>query len=158
MIRFFAFILRPFFWVLDMLTPLAYLLARLWVSWVFFKAGVTKIQSWDSTIALFTNEYSVPFLLPTTAAVLGTGAELILPILLAIGFGSRLMIAIFFFYNVVAVVSYEFLWTPDGWHGLTQHISWGLLLGLLMTHGPGKLSVDYWIRKSYGKHLERRPR
>ncbi len=157
MIRFFAIILRPFLKLLDFLTPLADLLARLWVSWIFFKAGLVKIQAWQPTVNLFTYEYHVPWLSPTAAAVLGTAAELILPILLVLGLGGRITIMIFFLYNIIAVISYNFLWTPEGWNGLAQHINWGLILALLMTHGPGKLSLDYWIRQRHGHHLEKKP-
>lgn len=156
MIRLIAIILKPFLKLLDFLTPLADLLARLWVSWMFFKAGLVKIQAWESTVNLFTYQYSVPILPPTAAAVIGTILELILPILLVMGLGGRITILIFFLYNIVAAASYHFLWTPEGWNGLAQHINWGLLLALLMTHGPGKLSLDYWIRKEYGHHLEKK--
>ncbi len=153
MIRITALVIRPFLKMLDFLTPAADLLARLWVSWIFFQAGLVKIQAWEATVNLFTYQYHVPLLPPTAAAVLGTAAELILPILLTVGFGGRITILIFFIYNIIAVISYHFLWTPEGWDGLAQHINWGLLLALLMTHGPGKLSVDYWIRKVHGHHL-----
>ncbi len=154
MVKFFASILRLFFKFLDWLKPWFDLLARLWVSWIFFKAGLVKVQAWQSTLHLFNYEYSVPLLSPKVAAVLGTGAELILPILLFIGLGGRIMVFLFFIYNIVAVISYPVLWTPDGWNGLSHHISWGLLLAMLMTHGPGKFSIDYWIRKHHGDHLQ----
>lgn len=153
-IRIIARIIRPFLKALDYITPLADLLARVWVAKVFFQAGLLKIQAWSSTVMLFTHEYHVPFLSPYTAAVIGTWAELILPILLVVGFGGRIMIFIFFAYNVIAVISYPYLWTADGALGLAQHINWGLLLMLLMCHGSGKWSIDYWIRKKYGHHLE----
>ena len=35
------------------LAPLVDLGLRLYVAWVFFKSGLVKIQSWDSTLALF---------------------------------------------------------------------------------------------------------
>ncbi|WP_423063917.1 DoxX family protein [Candidiatus Paracoxiella cheracis] len=154
MIRILAIILKPFLKLLDFLTPLADLLARLWISWMFFQAGLVKIQAWQSTVNLFTYEYSVPLLPPTTAAIIGTVLELVLPVLLVLGLGGRITILIFFLYNIVAAASYHYLWTPMGWSGLSQHINWGLLLALLMTHGPGKLSLDYWIRREYGHHLE----
>lgn len=153
-IRMIARILRPFLKALDYITPLADLLARLWVANVFFRAGVLKVQSWSSTLMLFTHEFHVPLLSPYFAAVIGTGAELILPILLVLGLGGRFTIFIFFAYNVIAVISYPHLWTADGAAGLAQHINWGILLMLLMCHGPGKWSLDYWIRKKYGQQLE----
>ncbi len=153
MIRFIGRLIRPFLWSLDYLRPLADLVARCWVAWIFFKAGLVKIQAWQATINLFTYQYQVPLLSPGVAAALGTAAELILPVLLTIGLGGRIMIFIFFVYNIIAVASYHFLWTPDGWDGLAQHINWGILLALLMTHGPGKLSLDHWIRRHHGHHL-----
>ena len=131
------------------------LAARVWVGWIFFKAGLVKIQAWQSTLFLFQNEYHVPLLSPVVAAYIGTAAEIILPILLVLGLGGRVTILIFFIYNAIAVFSYPHLWTPEGAMGLAQHINWALLLGLLMFHGPGKLSVDYWIKRRYGHYLLR---
>jgi len=153
-VKFFAKLIRPLYKTLDFFAPLGYLAARLWVAYIFFAAGLTKIQSWDSTLMLFEHEYKVPFLSPTVAAVLGTGLELLLPLLLVLGLGGRLIIFLLFCYNLVAMISYPFLWTPEGRLGLDQHINWGLLLALLMFHGSGKLSLDYLIRKKYGHHLE----
>lgn len=134
---------------LKALSPAGDLLARVWIAKVFFDSGLTKIGDWDSTVALFTNVYQVPFIAPTVAAYMGTAAELILPILLLVGLGSRVMILIFFLYNIVCVISYNFLWTPQGSEGLDQHICWGLLLAMLMFHGPGKISLDYLIAKRF---------
>ena len=150
MINFFAAIIRFILKILDFLTPLGDLAARLWIAQIFFKAGYVKIISWQSTLFLFQHEFSVPFLSPYTAAVIGTTAELILPVLLVFGLGGRICIFIFFMYNVIAVISYPHLWTAQGVQGLNQHINWGLLLALLMFHGSGKLSIDYWIVKKYG--------
>lgn len=154
-IRIIAKIIAPILRLLDFLTPIGDLAARLWIAYIFFSAGLVKIQQWQETVNLFTYEYHVPLLSPYVAAILGTGAELILPFLLVIGLGGRIMILIFFIYNIVAVISYHFLWTPEGAAGLDQHINWGLLLALLMFHGPGKLSVDHWLRKRHGHYLEK---
>jgi len=151
--KFMINVLRPILKLLDFLTPIGDLAARWWVAYIFFKAGILKIMSWETTIMLFTHEFSVPLLSPYFAAVIGTGAELILPILLFLGLGGRISIVIFFAYNAVAAISYPHLWTPEGAQGLAQHINWGLLLGLLMFHGPGKLSIDYWLKKRYGHYF-----
>lgn len=158
LIKIIAKIVKPFLRTFDFLRPLGDLLARIWVAQIFFKAGLVKIQAWTSTLMLFRYEYKVPFLPPDWAAVIGTGAEIILPILLVLGLGGRIMVFIFFVYNAVAVISYPYLWTPDGAQGLAQHISWGCLLMLLMFHRPDKLSLDYWIRKYHGHHLENKPK
>lgn len=153
MVQRYAKLIRPFIKTFEFLTPVGDLLARLWVAQIFFSAGLVKVQSWQSTLMLFANVYHVPFLPDNVAAVIGTGAELVLPVLLALGLGGRFMILIFFCYNAIAAISYPFLWTAEGATGLDQHISWALLLMLLMFHGSGKLSLDYLIRKIHGHHL-----
>lgn len=131
--------------VLGSITPLVDLVVRLWVAAVFFKSGLTKIQSWDTTILLFTNEYHVPLLSPYAAALLGTAAELSLPVFLALGLGSRLAAAALFVFNIVAVISYPEL---EG-AGLDQHYVWGILLLVTLVHGPGALSLDRLITRFY---------
>lgn len=137
---------------LDFLAPVIDLVVRLWVAAVFFKSGLTKIQSWDTTILLFTNEYHVPFLSPETAAFLGTGAELVLPVFLALGLGGRFAAFALFVFNVVAVISYPEL---EG-AGLEQHYVWGILLAVTLLHGPGTLSFDHLIARFVGRKPEGR--
>lgn len=135
---------------LQFASPVADLGIRLWVAEAFWRAGLVKIESWDSTLYLFENEYQVPLLPPDLAAYLGTGVELVLPVLLAFGLFGRLSAGMLFVYNIIAVISYPALW-PDGfWHGLigsafADHKVWGLMLLVTFLHGPGKLSVDHLL-------------
>lgn len=129
----------------NFLSPALDLFIRIWVALVFFKSGLTKIQSWDSTIALFENEYNVPILSPEIAAILGTGAELILPVLLVLGLGGRLTALALFVFNIIAVISYPDLSDV----GLKDHQYWGLLLLVIAFHGPGKLSIDHFFAKRF---------
>ena len=125
------------------LAPVLDLAIRIWVGMVFFQSGLTKIQSWDTTLSLFENEYSVPVLPPNVAAYLGTANELILPLFLVLGLGGRLSAAALFVFNIIAVISY-----PDlGEVGLKDHQYWGLLLLVPLLHGPGKISVDHFLRR-----------
>lgn len=123
--------------------PLADLLIRAWLFKVFFYSGLTKIQNFDSTLALFKNEYHVPYLPSDIAAYLGTGAELIFPALMLAGLFGRLSAFGLFVFNIVAVISYPFLMTQEGAAGLMQHIYWGLLILVIVVHGPGKISLDH---------------
>ena len=116
---------------------------RLYLAEVFFTSGMTKIQSWDTTLMLFEYEYSVPFLSPAMAAYLGTGAELILPVLLLLGLGGRFAAFALFIFNIVAVISYPTL--NDA--GKVWHYLWGLAFVLPILYGPGKLSIDHILRK-----------
>jgi len=135
----------------DFLSPLFDLTIRLWVAKVFFASGLTKIQSWSSTVSLFEYEYEVPLLPPEVAAILSTAAELTLPVLIAVGLTSRLSSLALFLVNFVAVMSYTaFLFSVEGAGGLQQHILWGAMLAMIVFHGPGKLSLDYLISRRFG--------
>lgn len=127
------------------LAPVLDLAIRLWVAGAFFQSGLAKIQSWETTLALFENEYSVPLLPPTLAAYLGTATELFIPVLLVFGLGGRFAAAVLFVFNIVAVISYGDLSEA----GLMQHQIWGLLLLVTLLHGPGKLSIDHLIRRRF---------
>jgi len=128
---------------LNALAPLVDFAIRWIVASVFFTSGLTKIASWDTTLALFENEYAVQLLSPELAALLGTGVELVFPVLLVLGLGTRLSAFVLFVFNVVAVISY-----PDlGAVGMKDHMTWGLLLLISMLHGPGTLSIDHLIRR-----------
>ncbi|MCK5435701.1 MAG: DoxX family protein, partial [Nitrosomonadaceae bacterium] len=61
---------------------IALLVVRLWIAEVFFMSGLTKIKSWNTTVALFADEYKVPVLSPEIAAFITTTAELVFPMLL----------------------------------------------------------------------------
>ncbi|CAN5342129.1 DoxX family protein [soil metagenome] len=129
------------------LSPVGDLVVRLYIANIFFMSGLVKITSWESTLMLFADEYKVPLLSPLIAAFLGTTAELILPPLLVLGLGGRVMVLMFLIYNAMNVAFYPYLWTTDGALGLSQHVTWGLLLIMLLFHGMGKLSLDYLICK-----------
>jgi putative oxidoreductase len=123
---------------IDRLQPVFALVVRLYVARVFFLSGLTKLRDWSITQALFENEYHVPLIAPHLAAYLGTAAELGLPVLLALGFGSRFAAAALFVFNIVAVISYPDL--SDA--GLKDHMLWGALMLVTLVYGPGSLSVD----------------
>lgn len=123
---------------LNFLAPIGFLLLRVWVAWQFFKSGLVKIQSFDSTLLLFEYEYSVPLLPSDIAAYMATAAELVLPILLIAGLAGRVSALGLFILNFVAFISYQ-----DAL--LTDHLPWGLILLLFTLSGPGKLSLDHLI-------------
>ena len=122
---------------------------RVLVARDFFMAGLTKIRDWDTTLALFQDEYHVPVLPPELAAIGGTFGELFFPVLLVLGLGTRFAALGLSLVNVMAVVSY--------WHvlkdlepALAMHVTWAILLLVILFHGPGKISVDAWIWRRWG--------
>ena len=148
---FFHSVTKPIMNVFDQLTSLASFIARIWIGYVFLKAGILKLMYWQGTLTLFAYEFDVPLLPPHLAAILGTGGEIIFPILVILGFGSRLMILGLFLVNAIAVASYPTLWTADGLMGLLQHINWGIILLLLTCYGSGKWSIDHFLLKYKNK-------
>ena len=130
---------------LDALQPVAALLARLYVAQVFLLSGLTKLRDWDITLALFTDEYHVPLLSPAVAAVMGTGGELVLPVLLVLGLAGRFAALGLSVVNVVAVMSLAEI-APVA---LQQHITWGCLLAMLALFGVGRWSLDHWVLRRW---------
>jgi len=127
--------------VLEALQPLAQLAARLYVGAAFFRSGLTKLRDWDTTLALFADEYHVPLLPPDVAAVLGTTGETVLPVLLVLGLGGRFAALGLSVMNVVAVLSLAEI-APAA---LQQHEFWGSLLLALALWGPGKLALERYL-------------
>ena len=128
-------------WLEEKSQPLtaAYLLAlRLYVAKVFLASGLTKIADLESTVALFENEYRVPVLSPAFAAYSGTAAELVLPVLLALGLFSRPVALALFAFNIVAAVSY-----PDiSDAGVKDHWIWSTMIATVLVFGAGRWSLD----------------
>lgn len=131
--------------MLSRASPVADLAIRGWAAHAFFNSGLTKIQSFDTTLLLFEEEYQVPLLPPELAAYVGTFVELAFPLLLMLGLGARFAAAVLFLFNIVAVVSYPALMSA----GMQQHAVWGLLLFVTLTHGPGALSIDHWLGRRF---------
>jgi putative oxidoreductase len=126
---------------LEQVQPLAQLAARLYVGHAFFLSGLTKIRDWDTTLALFMDEYHVPLLPANVAAVMGTAGELVLPVLLVLGLAGRFAAAGLSIVNAVAVISLMEIAGP----ALQQHVFWGSLLIGLLLWGPGRWSLDRFV-------------
>jgi len=102
---------------------------RVAIAAVFWSSGLTKVASWQTTIALFRDEYMVPLLPPELAAVMSATFELSCSALIVIGLATRLatlpLLGITF---VIEVFVY-----PEYW---TQHLMWASILLFLLTKGP----------------------
>lgn len=128
--------------------PVFDLTVRLWIAGVFFMSGRVKIADWESTIYLFEDEYKVPVLPPELAAYIGASFELTMPVLLAVGFASRL--AALPLIGIACVIQFVLgASNPDYDH--VEHFYWLFLLAMIVVRGPGVLSVDYFIRQRFSK-------
>src|SRR5438034_5003226 len=115
------------------------LVSRFAVASIFWRSGQTKVHGLsirEETFVLFREEYRVPLLPPDIAAYVTTVAEHLFPVLLIIGFASRLSaLGLLAMTTVIQLFVY-----PSGW---PQHILWiGLLLPII-ARGPGVLSLDH---------------
>jgi putative oxidoreductase len=125
-------------------TPLSIvqLLARLGVGAVFFKSGLTKIASWEFTLMLFRDEYRVPLLPPEIAAPIATATELSMPVFLVLGLFTRL--ATLPLLGMILII--QLFVYPDSW---AEHLTWLALLLLILTRGPGAVSLDRLISAAF---------
>lgn len=130
------------------LSPAVDLGTRIFVARVFFKSGFIKITDWSGTLYLFNNEYNVPVISPIAAAYMATGGELVLSVLLVLGFGRRFAAAGLFILNIVAATSF-----PDlSEAGHYQHLCWGIMLGMLLVYSGPEWGVDGWFKRSLLKN------
>jgi putative oxidoreductase len=129
-------------------SPLLDLAIRLYMAEIFFQSGWGKFKNflnndWSSTVFLFQEVHPLPFLPANIAAVMGTGAELILPVLLAAGLFTRLGAA-----GLLAMtMAIQFLVPADYGVANPIHYMWMLLLAVPLMNGPGPLSLDFLLRR-----------
>ena len=113
----------------------------------FFKSGLTK---WDGFLSLspaasflFEDEfklhifgYAYDFPFPAVFAYIDGIAEIVLPVLLILGFATRFSaLALLVMTGVIQLV------VPEGWANF--HLPWAALAVAIVALGPGKLSLDH---------------
>jgi len=134
---------------LSMLQSPFLLFLRVYVAWVFLKSGMHKIGDWETTLVLFEYEYQVPLLNFELAAYLATFGELVFPIFLIAGLGTRLFAIALTLVNIIAVVAYYATLAKGA--GLVWHYLWGSMLLTNVIYGGGFFSVDQWLKAKLGK-------
>ena len=125
--------------------------ARIALALPFFRSGLTRWDGFpkltDATIYLFEEEfklhifggeYSIP--VPDLVAFMTGMAEIALPMLLILGFATRLSAL-----GLLAMTGVIQLVVPDGW--VNFHLYWAALALSIIAMGPGPLSLDHLIKK-----------
>ena len=129
--------------LLDRFPPsILQLMFRIAIAAVFWSSGLTKIASWDTTIALFRDEYMVPLLPPEIAAIMSAAFELSCSVLIAVGLATR--IATLPLLGMTFVI--QTFVNPEYW---TQHLMWASVLLFLLTKGPGVFSLDHYVERLF---------
>ncbi len=141
------------------------LLARFSIAAVFWNSGQTKIEGlainfisrdfqlgWprlsDSAVALFQDEYKLPFIAPQFAALMAATAEHVFPLLILFGLATRFSaLAILGMTLVIQVFVYPGAYATHG--------TWAAVLLYLLARGPGVLSIDHWLARRGGQRLDR---
>jgi putative oxidoreductase len=135
------------------------LVARFSIAAVFWLSGQTKVQGlainfvdgefhpgWphlsDAALALFREEYKLPWIAPGTAALLAATAEHVFPILLLAGLATRFSAAALLAMTLVIEV---FVY-PGAY---PTHGTWAAVLLFLIAHGAGRVSVDHWLARRW---------
>ena len=125
------------------------------VGGVFWKSGLTKVVttesgSWPilpptlggSTVSLFQDVYAVPLLAPAFAAHMASYVELLMPVLLLFGLGSRFAAAVLLGMTLVIEI---FVFPLD----YLSHLLWAGPLIYILCYGPGAISIDYFIARKF---------
>jgi putative oxidoreductase len=117
------------------------LAARFGAGAIFFMSGRTKVDGFltvnDNAFTLFEEDYKLPLLAPEFAAHLAAYAEHLLPLLLALGLGTRL--SALGLLAMTAVIQFVY---PAAW---PTHLTWAVALLYLAGRGGGALSLDRLI-------------
>lgn len=129
---------------------------RVYLAKILFHSGWLSLHGWQSTLYLYNHEFDVPLISPVIAAYLGTGAELILPVFLVLGLGTRLVAFLALILNLTMVVSNPVLLTEAGVCALKDHYIWGLMLLSLIFYGGGRISMDYYLAYKKTKRIKKR--
>jgi putative oxidoreductase len=128
------------------LSPLAQLALRFALAVPFFRSGLTKWDSFghlsDSALYLFREEFrlhlfgaEVPYPVPALMAHASGCAEILLPVFLVLGLGTR-----FAALGILAMTAIIQLTVPDGWANF--HLPWAAMALALIVWGAGPLSID----------------
>jgi putative oxidoreductase len=136
------------------------LLGRFSIAAVFWKSGQTKVEGLaidivngeftlgiprlaDSAVALFRDEFRLPFIPPELAAPMAAFAEHLFPILILVGLATRFSaLALLVMTLVIQVFVY-----PDAY---PTHGVWAAVLLYLVARGPGAVSIDHLIARRMG--------
>lgn len=122
------------------------LLLRVAVALPFWRSGQTKWTGWlelsDGAVYLFEEEFRIhlfgqvyAYLLPQVTAYASAAAEIILPLMLVLGLGTR-----FAALGIIVMTAIIQVTVPDGWE--TYHLPWAAIALAVMTYGSGRLAVD----------------
>jgi putative oxidoreductase len=131
-------------WVVQLVLRVA-LAVPFWRSGMLKWAGFLRLN--DTAVTLFSDEFMLhlpggPYHYPAPAvmAFLSGCGEIMLPILLVLGLGTRFAALGLLFMTMIVELT-----VPDGW---PIHITWAAMALGIMAYGPGRVSLDRLISRA----------
>jgi putative oxidoreductase len=129
---------------------LVQLVTRVALAVPFWRSGMLKWSGFlklsDTATTLFTDEFMLHlpggpyhYPVPTVMAFLSGSAEILFPILLIVGLGTR-----FAALGLLGMTVIVELTVPDGW---PIHLTWAAMALGIMAYGPGRVSLDCLLGK-----------
>ena len=110
-------------------------------------SGFLKLS--DTATTLFSEEFMLHlpggpyhYPAPTVMAFLSGSGEILFPILLVLGLGTR-----FAALGLLLMTAIVELTVPDGW---PIHITWAAMALGIMAYGPGRISLDHLLSRLVG--------
>lgn len=129
----------------DNLQSIFLLIARLVLAYGFYEPALMKWNDINSVATWFAS-LGIPF--PTLNAYLASTTELLGVVLIAIGFLTRIMSIPLMIVMVVAIFTVHIgNGFSAGDNGFEIPLYYFIFLGLFLSNGAGKFSVDYLIFK-----------
>ena len=130
------------------LPSLVQLVMRLALAVPFWRSGILKWDGFlklsDTAVTLFTDEFMLHlpggpyhFPVPTMMAFLSGCGEIVFPVLLVLGLGTRFAALGLLFMTLIVELT-----VPDGW---PIHLTWAAMALGIMAWGPGRISIDHQV-------------
>ena len=129
------------------------LVMRLALAVPFWRSGILKWDGFlklsDTAVTLFSDEFMLhlpggPYHFPAPAvmAFLSGCGEIMFPVLLVLGLGTRFAALGLLFMTLIVELT-----VPDGW---PVHLTWAAMALGIMAWGPGRISMDHLVRGFLG--------
>jgi len=124
------------------------LIVRLILAYGFFGPAIKKLNNFDSIVSWFSEGLNLPF--PTLNAILATSTEVAGVVLIFLGLMTRFISIPLMAVMVVAITTVH--WS-NGFqasnNGFEIPLYYMIMLFVLLSHGPGKYSIDETLLKKW---------
>ena len=126
------------------------LVLRLALAVPFWRSGILKWSGFlrlnDTAVTLFSEEFMLHlpggpyhFPAPAVTAFLSGSGEIVFPVFLILGLGTRFAALGLLFMTAIVELT-----VPDGW---PIHLTWAAMALSIMAWGPGQISLDHLVRR-----------